>query len=317
MDVLHALLSNQALWLLFLNVLVEQAGLPVPAYPSLVVAGALSLDAVTATPGVILALGVLACVVADSAWYFAGRRYGAWMMSTICRVSMSPDTCIRKSTHLYLQVGPKILLIAKFLPGAGALSTLMAGTVGTRYRTFLLYDLAGSAIWVASALMLGIVFQDTVQIMLALLASYVPIGIAIVVGALAAFIAWRFWRRRGLLRRSRRIPRLSVTDLQALCAAGAPVVVLDVRGADDALPAIPGAIAVTQEVALDRLPAIDDDTHLVIYCACPNEISAALLAERLQRSGVRRAYALLGGLAAWHAAQDASAPPAPLAEQIG
>lgn len=299
MSFLESFAVEHASWLLFLNVFLEQLGVPVPAYPSLLVAGALSLTAVVNTPAVVLLLGVLACVLADSLWYLAGRRYGNWMMSRLCKVSLTPDTCIRKNTGLYVRVGPRILLIAKFLPGASALSTLMAGTVGTSYRRFLFYDLCGSALWVGSALLLGILFKDAVQLILGLASQYVAPGVAVVLAALALFLFWRWWQRHTLLRRSAKVPRMTVDALMALQEAGEDVLVIDVRGPQASGEPIPGAIVVELDHAQADFADIDTHEHIVIYCACPNEISAALLGERIKKVLGRETYALLGGYDAW------------------
>ncbi|MFO6085450.1 hypothetical protein ACLBTQ_11525, partial [Pseudomonas aeruginosa] len=90
---LQPLLENHGLLLLFLNVLCEQAGLPIPAYPALIVAGALAMQGVGAPLGVVLLVVVLACLLADVAWYLAGRRYGGFLLRSICKVSLSQDSC--------------------------------------------------------------------------------------------------------------------------------------------------------------------------------------------------------------------------------
>ena len=299
MSFLESFAMEHASWLLFLNVFFEQLGIPVPAYPSLLVAGALSLEAVVNTPAMILALGVLACVLADSVWYLAGRRWGNWMMSRLCKISLTPDTCIRKNTGLYVRVGPRILLIAKFLPGASALSTLMAGTARTPYRRFLFYDLCGSALWVGSALLLGIIFKDAVQLMLALAAQYLPLGIALVLAALALFLLWRWWQRRLVFRRSANVPRMTVDELIALRAAGKDVLLIDVRGSQAEGEPIPGAMVVELDHQLADFAHMDAHEHIVIYCACPHELSAALLGEKIKNTFGQDTHALLGGYEAW------------------
>ena len=207
---LQPLLENHGLLLLFLNVLCEQAGLPIPAYPALIVAGALAMQGVGAPLGVVLLVVVLACLLADVAWYLAGRRYGGFLLRSICKVSLSQDSCIRQSQNMYLRVGPRALLMSKFLPGASALSTTLAGMTRTHLRRFLAYDAAGSALWAGSALLLGVIFSDAVDHLLALLSDYAAIGALLIAGAFAAFIAWKLWQRQRLLSRSRRIPRISV-----------------------------------------------------------------------------------------------------------
>lgn len=299
METLYALVANHAELLLFLNILLEQAGLPIPAYPSLVVAGTLSQTGNGPSAASVFALAVLACAIADTAWFWAGRRHGPWLMRSVCRISLSPDTCIRRSGHLYRQLGPRLLLIAKFLPGAGALTTLMAGTTGTSLAVFLFYDIAGAAIWIASALMMGIVFEGAVDIMLGLLTTYVLPGMLVVLGCFAAFLAWKWAQRARVVRRSRKVPRLQIGDLKALQSQGQQPILIDVRPEEDNVGGIPGSIRMALNVKPRDLAKLPTDASVIVYCDCPNEISAAYLAERLRALGRRNVYALQGGFSAW------------------
>ena len=304
--ILSSLVADHALTLLFLNVLLEQAGLPIPAYPSLVVAGTLTLGNDSVPMLSVFSLAVLACLIADTIWFLAGRRHGTWLMRGICRISLSPDTCIQKSMQFYRQLGPRLLLIAKFLPGAGALTTLMAGTSGTSLTTFLLYDAAGSAIWVASALMLGILFDDAVGVVLGLLATYVVPGLVIILVFFIAFLAWKWGQRMRLLRRSRKVPRLQVAELKSMQSQGLPYLLVDVRSDldDDDAISIPGSIKLRLNTRANELSALPSDAPIVVYCDCPSEVSAAYLAERIRATGRRDVFALLGGIEAW--AQDSN-----------
>ena len=308
---IQTLLALYGGWLVFLNVLVEQAGLPVPAYPMLIAAGALA----GGTGGWLLVclVAALACVLADTAWYVAGRRYGGRLLELVCKVSLSQDSCIRQTQKLYLRVGVRSLLVCKFMPGAGALSTAMAGLTGTPYRRFLAYDLAGSLIWVSSALLLGALFRDVVGDVLALLNTYGPLGLALLAFVLLVYVLTRGLRRWVLVRRLRRIPRLPPEELLRWQAAGRAPIVLDVRpGIDATLPRIPGAIAVDLAAPLPDLPLAGQAGEIVVYCACPNEISAARLAARLRAAGYSGIWALQGGYDAWarmaHETPDLSVP---------
>ncbi|MNE07463.1 hypothetical protein D3C76_913950 [compost metagenome] len=298
-DTLRPLLTEHAQAFLFLNVLLEQAGLPIPAYPALVVAGTVSQTAPTNTIASTFALAVLACMIADTAWFLVGRRRGAWLMRTVCRISLSPDNCIRKSTDLYRHLGPRLLLIAKFLPGAGALTTVMAGTGGTSLGTFLLYDLAGSAIWVASALMMGIVFEGAVNLMLEALSLYVMPGILALLCSFIAFLAWKWLHRRSLIRRSQKVPRLQVAELKSMQAQGMPLVLVDVRPEAEQATLIPGSVKLSLDAKPRELAKLPADASVIVYCDCPSEISAAYLAERLRTLGHPSVYALQGGYQAW------------------
>lgn len=306
MQDIQLLLEQYGGWLVFANVLFEQAGLPVPAYPMLIAAGALGGAGGWAVPWL---AATFACLLADSLWYLAGRRYGSRLLGVICKMSLSQDSCIRQTQRLYLRIGVRALLVCKFLPGAGALSTVMAGLTGTDYRRFLAYDLAGSLIWVGSALLLGGLFHGIVNDVLEILGTYGAMGLGVLAAVLALYILARFLRRKILLRSLRVIPRLSVDELVQRLEAGRSTMLIDVRS--ESLPEdqrIPGAIAVDLKAPLPQLSAEALDSDIVVYCACPNEVSAALLASRLRAAGYPKTWALRGGYEAW-AERHRPAPP--------
>lgn len=301
MGELQALLEQHGLMLVFLNVLAEQAGLPVPAYPMLLVAGALGAAETGPSVGAVLAAVIVACLIADTAWYFAGRRLGHSMLRTICRVSISPDSCIRQTQSLYLKVGPRSLVFAKLLPGAGALSTAMAGMHATPLPLFLFYDAIGALVWAGGGLLLGVVFSDAIDVVLANLSNWGHFAVVACGAALALFIAWRWWRRVRILSRTRRVPRMTVDELEARRSAGRLPVLLDVR-VDGQVERIPGALVVDMERPMDVLAGAAqqiDLSDIVVYCACPHEVSAAILAERLRAAGYERTWALAGGFDEW------------------
>ncbi len=304
---LQSLLDGHGLMLVFLSVLAEQAGLPVPAYPMLFVAGALSMQESGPSIGAVLFAVIAACLIADTAWYFAGKRLGQPMLRTICRVSISPDTCIRQTQSLYLRVGPRSLVFAKLLPGAGALSTAMAGMTATPFHTFIFYDALGALVWAGGALLAGVVFSDFVDTILAAFSTYGHIAVMIVLCAFALFIVWRFWMRWRLLRRTGRIPRMTVMELeQRRTTSERPVLVVDVRAhGDTPIERIPGALVMELHEPFDALAEHDAATDIVVYCACPHEMSAAVLAERLRTAGYANTWALAGGFDEWKRLQGA------------
>ena len=176
----------------------------------------------------------------------------------------------------------------------------MAGLTGTPYRRFLGYDLVGSLIWSGSALLLGGLFHNVVNDVLEILGTYGAMGLGVLAAVLALYILARFLRRRILLRSLRVIPRLSVDELMQWRQDGRNALVFDVR--PEALreeQRIPGAIAVDLKAPLPSLDAEALDSDIVVYCACPNEVSAALLASRLRAAGYPKTWALRGGYQAW------------------
>jgi rhodanese-related sulfurtransferase len=223
-------------------------------------------------------------------------------MARLCRISLSPDACVRQTENLYLRFGAASLLVAKFIPGFASIGSALAGTLGTRRSVFLLCDGLGAALWAGSAIWLGSLFATTVDDLLEVLAQLGEWGLLLVALALAAFIASKWWQR-DRFRRSLRMARISVDELHDLHSSGAAPVIIDVRPAHEQREGrIPGAIALsTQDMNALELD-LPDDAELVLYCACPDEASAAKVAKQLMQKGYRRVRPLHGGIDAWVAA---------------
>lgn len=300
MDFVITLIREYGVGIVFLNVLVEQLGAPIPAYPVVVVAAAIQgQGGVLFQQGWLVAVAVAAALLADSVWFVLGRRYGRRVLARLCRISLSPDSCVQNTESLYARWGAKSLVIAKFVPGFASIASALAGAVGTRSGRFLWFDGLGALLWVGSAVLLGGLFSSAVEDLLDVLAQLGFWGLLLVAAALALFVARRWWSRRQVIR-SLRMERLTVRELNGMLQNGERPVILDVRsGLAFAEAHIPGALSYDPHDRQAELPAIDPGMQVVIYCACPNEVSAARVAQLLRKAGLPKVRPLLGGIEAW------------------
>ncbi|HET9469503.1 MAG TPA: VTT domain-containing protein, partial [Usitatibacter sp.] len=157
-----ALLTHWGILLVFGSVLLEHGGLPVPAAPFLVAAGALA-DAGAMNGEHVLLVALLACLIADHAWFLTGRRYGRRLLAGVCRLSLSPDTCVRKTDDLVARHGAALLLVAKFIPGISAVAVPTTAAMGLSYRRFLLFDALGCLAWAGAYVGGGMIFSREVN----------------------------------------------------------------------------------------------------------------------------------------------------------
>ncbi|GHH54569.1 DedA family protein/thiosulfate sulfurtransferase GlpE [[Pseudomonas] boreopolis] len=305
---MQALLEQFGLALVFVNVLALSLGLPVPAMPTLIVVGAgFALQGgATAWFGCLaaLALSVAASLLGDLAWYAAGRRYGTSTLRSLCRLSLSRDSCMKKTERFYGRWGVRVLAVAKFVPGLSMVSVPMAGAMQVRPAAFLRYDALGAALWALVGVGLGVLFHGQVGRVTSLLAELGSGAVLLVVALLVAYIGWRAWHRRALLR-SLDATRIDVDELHALLQGEDAPVVLDIRapGYRELEPfTIPGAVFADERRLGDILAAYPPERSIVIYCACPDEVSAAWLAAQLRKHRYRDVRPLRGGLADWRKA---------------
>jgi len=268
MQELTARIAQYGLPFVFLNVLLEQIGLPIPAYPTLIVTGAMIAAGIVSGSQLFLA-AVIACLLADTAWYALGRRHGHRVLSTLCRISLSPVSCIRDTESVFDRWGMRSLVLAKFIPGFSTVAPPVAGATGLGWSRFLVFDALGSAVWVGSALALGWIFSGTIDRVLEYLAGLGNWALAIIAAAVAGYIFMKWRERRRFYEQLRQV-RISVEDLRSLIEAGEAPVIVDVRsvGHRKSDPRrIPGAIGLDMNVLERTTPELPTDREIIVYCA--------------------------------------------------
>lgn len=262
-----ALLLRHGTGLVFGNVLLEQIGLPVPAFPTLVVAGALAADG-RLSFGRLLLAALVATVGADSLWFLLGRRHGQKLLRMLCRISLSPDTCVRQTEGVFEKYGLASLLFAKFVPGYSTVAPPLAGAAGIPLPRFLVFTSGGTLLWAGSALALGWIFHGAVERVLSALASLGGWAFVILAGGLVLYILFK-WQQRRRFYRFLRMARIRVHDLRRLMDAGEAPVVVDVRsrGARQRDPRrIPGARTIDLEDLDAHVALLPADREIVLYC---------------------------------------------------
>ncbi|MFC5476260.1 DedA family protein/thiosulfate sulfurtransferase GlpE [Paraherbaspirillum soli] len=306
MQNLIVLIAQYGLLLVFANVLVEQLGLPLPAVPTMIVAGALAADGKLSLSAV-FAVSLAACIIGDAVWYWAGRRFGNRVLRLLCRVSLSPNSCVMQAQVSFRRWGGSLLMAAKFVPGLSTMAPPMAGAMKLGWPSFLFFDSVGAIVWIGAAVGAGRLFHAKIEYLFARLESMGTIAIMLLAGLLALYIGLKWWQRRHLVN-TLRMARISVDELQHLMKSGDNPVIVDVRSAVGRQlepRRIPGALPVDLG-RMDELNAyighLPSDREIILYCTCPNEISAAKVAKMLMDRGYTRVRPLQGGLEAWAAA---------------
>jgi membrane protein DedA with SNARE-associated domain/rhodanese-related sulfurtransferase len=300
---LSSSVGQYGLIIVFINVLVEQIGLPVPAVPTLVIAGALAADG-QRPPAAVFFLSVVACLMADCGWYFVGQTYGIRVLKLLCRISLEPDSCVSQTQTRFERWGINSLVVAKFIPGLAIIAPPLAGAMRIGWGRFIALSAAGAALWVGTAMAVGALFRAQIAVMLRHLGEIGGVAALVVGGALALYIGFKWWERMRFFK-SLRMARIGVAELYELLQQGAEPIIVDVRSTTArALEPrwIPGALHVPLEEIADHIKDLPRDRDIVLYCACPSEASAARVARVLMNHGFTKVRPLHGGLDAWRAA---------------
>lgn len=262
-----AFLEQHGLAVLFFVTLVDQLGIPFPSVPMLIAAGALvGLGRMEAGPAVLAAL--LPTLLADAIWFELGRRKGIRILKLLCRVALEPDSCVRSTEELFARHGASSLLVARFVPGLGTVAPPLAGIFGMRPGRFVLFDAAGTLLWILAFGGLGVLFGDRLEMVGDWLSRLGSGGVALLGGALVLYLGFKWWQRQAFLRQLR-IDRVSPDELHRLLEEGREVLIVDLRHRYDfeASPeGIPGALYVPAEEFEVRAGEIPSDREVVLYC---------------------------------------------------
>ena len=286
--------------LIFAAVFVEQMGLPLPALPWLLAAGALS-----AVGKFNLALGLLvsvtACLLADAIWFYLGRFRGNQVLGLLCRISLEPDSCVRRTQNVFTKYGLPGVLVAKFVPGMGTVAPPVAGMSKVSAGRFLFVDGIGAALYIGCLLAFGYLFNRQIDQIIAAFSRIGGSAISLLIALAALFVAYKFWQRRRLLYELR-MARITASELREMFQAGHAPLIFDLRSStavEEDPVVIQGAVHMGLEEIESSLNKFPKDREIIVYCSCPNEVSSARLALRLKRKGFTRVRPLLGGIDAW------------------
>lgn len=253
--------------LVFLNVFLEQVGAPVPAVPTLIVAGALARNGKMSSTHVVLA-SVAASLIADWLWFWLGRHYGYRILRTLCRISLSPDSCVRETEARFERWGLKSLLIAKFIPGFSTVAPPLAGAAKRGTVAFLIYDAIGALLWAGSAVAGGRLFHRQIGYVIDRLENLGGWAVAFVAFVLLLFIAVK-WLQRARFFKQLRMARISVEELKSMLDRGEEPVILDVRTRrlQERDPRrIPTALVAHADDIDTTVAALSPSREIVLYC---------------------------------------------------
>jgi membrane protein DedA with SNARE-associated domain/rhodanese-related sulfurtransferase len=249
----------------------------------------------------VLAAAVTASLIGDTAWYWMGRTGGPRVLGWLCRISLEPDSCVRRTRGVFGTYGARALVFAKFVPGLSTVAPPLAGVVRIPLRDFLIFSALGALLWAGAFVTVGWVFSAQLEIVAGFLEELGARALALGALAIVGWVAWKYVSRQRFLRKMR-IARISPQELKRRLDAGESMVVVDVRDRLDfeAEPAIiPGALHLTTEELELRHHEIPRERDIVLYCTCPSEASSARVALLLKRRGIERVRPLAGGFRAW------------------
>src|SRR5262245_61446368 len=251
---LHFLAQHGSV-VLFSAVLAEQMGLPIPAFPFLIAAGALVASGQMAW-GAAIGLAVIASLLGDQVWYELGKHRGRRVLTWLCQISLEPTSCVRRTEELFARHGVRSLVVAKFIPGLSTIAPPLAAIAGLSLPQYLLYNGAGTILWVGAGIGLGYIFIDQLEQVVSFIARLGPAVALLMAAGIGGYVLYKVLHR---FRLGRTVPRLSVQEVRERIALGEAPLFIDLRpsAARQETPGIPGSLWMSVEqilVAQDNLP---------------------------------------------------------------
>ncbi len=263
---LLALLLAHRYAFVFGAVLAEQLGLPIPCVPVLLAAGALAATG-RLSIGMAIAVGAAGCLAGDIPWYWLGRIKGAKVLKLLCKVSLEPDSCVRKTEEVFAKRGAATLLYAKYIPGLSTVAPPLAGVIRMHFGRFLFFDIAGSLIWAASYLMTGWLFGGELERLAdRVMGTGKWLGVAVCV-PLLSWLIWKYWQRWSFLRKLR-ISRIAAEEVKAMMDRGEPLVIIDLRHElEEGNEILPGALHYRPAELESQRLQLPFDQDIILYCS--------------------------------------------------
>lgn len=291
-------LRQDAVTVVFLNVLLQQLGLPVPAVPTLLLAGSLALA--PAELGPLLAAAVLASVLADWLWYWSGKMFGYRVLAGLCKLSINPSSCVSQTEARFIRWGMSSLVVAKFIPGFSTVAPPIAGALRMNQPGFLLAAGTGAGLWAGLGLGAGWLLQETVQAAIATLDRHAGRAFLLLVGLFALWLSWKLWQKYRF-RKFCAVPHITPEELLTALAGDTPPLLLDLRGATMIAQTGPitGATIAEHDALQDAVGNWPKDQPIVTLCACPEDAGAIQAARQLLNAGYLSVKPLKGGYEAW------------------
>ncbi len=292
-------LAQHGTLVLFVAVLAEQIGLPLPAVPLLIAAGAL-VGTGQMSLSVAVVTAVFAALLGDQVWFELGRRRGRQVLNWLCRISFEPTSCVRRTEDFYARHGVRSLVVAKFIPGLSTIAPPLAGIMGLSVSQYLLYNGLGTLLWVGSGIGLGYLFTDQLEQALSMTAHW---GLTVGLVLLVSMTIYAIYKMLKWYRMERLVPRLTAQQVIEKLTAGEDPLIIDLRSIGDRreIPGIPGSLPLLFEEVLARHQDLPRDRDVILYCSCPQDAASIQAAWKLREKGFTRVWPLAGGIEAWRA----------------
>jgi membrane protein DedA with SNARE-associated domain len=191
--------------LLFLLVMAESGGVPVPGETSLIAAAVLASQGQLEIAAVI-PLAAAAAIVGDNIGYQIGRHGGRWLLQRPGRFHRQRLQVLQSGEPFFARHGSKAVFFGRFLLGLRVWASWLAGATHMRWRSFLFWNACGGICWACGVGLVAYYLGHAAGSALQTFGLFGLIAVLVVViGALLAH--WRHRRRHDAAKDAEQEPR--------------------------------------------------------------------------------------------------------------
>jgi membrane protein DedA with SNARE-associated domain len=193
-ELLRLYFREYGYWTIAIVLLLENAGIPVPGETVLLFAGFLAFSEHHLQLQYIILLGIVAATLGDNLGYYLGARGGRPLLMRYRKLFRIRQSTLEKGEELFRSHGAVTVFFARFIFGMRIIAGPLAGTLRMPWKTFVLFNFLGAAVWVTVIAGAGFAFGTQWERLLLILDRINVI--AVIAAALLALFFWMRYRMR-------------------------------------------------------------------------------------------------------------------------
>lgn len=187
------LISTAGYPLLFLVVMGESSGLPIPGETGLIAAGVLASQG-KLDIAVVIVVAAAGAIVGDNIGYLIGRKGGRWLLERPGAFHTQRQNVLVVGEPFFERHGPKAVFFGRFLLGLRVWASWLAGATRMHWRSFVIWNALGGIVWATAIGLLSYYLGHSASNAVQAFGIYGLVAVALAV--VSAFIAHRRHRRR-------------------------------------------------------------------------------------------------------------------------
>ncbi|WP_020176402.1 DedA family protein [Methyloferula stellata] len=190
LETIQPLIAQHGYWVVFLVIMLESAGVPLPGESALVLAAVYAGATGQLDITYVIATAIAAATIGDNCGFWIGRIYGVQLLERYGRYVNLTESRLRVGRYLFERHGAKIVFFGRFVAVLRVFAAVLAGVNKYGWKPFLFFNAAGAVTWATLMGLGGYVFGESINRVSGAL------GIAALVIALIGIIAFIYFMRQ-------------------------------------------------------------------------------------------------------------------------